>query len=73
MQYSIYKNHFIIYHCVVEWFAHIYRVDSVDVPDVSTVTATINEGATVLIRRARALIDVEPPLAWHSIAAERNL
>ncbi len=57
---TTYRGYRIRYHCVQEWFAHIYPPRSVAImKDGGTVLASKGEGKDVLLERACARIDRE--------------
>lgn len=58
MQETFYRGYRIRYHCVAEWFAHIYRPDSKTAMS-GIIKASRQEGLDVLLSRARARIDQE--------------
>lgn len=59
MQETTYRGYRILYHCVAEWFAHIYRPGSNLAMGGPTITATREEGEQVLLSRVHARIDQE--------------
>jgi len=59
MQETTYKGYRIKYHCVAEWFAHIYPPGFPLALGGPTITASRDEGEQVLLSRARERIDQE--------------
>ncbi|TLU83863.1 MAG: hypothetical protein FDX30_06220 [Chlorobium sp.] len=58
MQEIKYRNYRIRYHCVLGWFAHIYRPGANSAMS-DIIEATREEGEQILLVRVRARIDRE--------------